>query len=158
MDRLWDVWTPKQKRLNLPYRPSDQDWELYSKEPFLFFVDGNGKFVGSGKAGDYFDTEKFEYEYEPGFGENIVRPPSPELRAKNTIYSPKTLSRVGLRCSGCDFQIKATAETYSTVGRSLPLALLGVWEKYRPRLGAVLAAGRDFGCVSWAASGFEKED
>jgi tyrosinase len=25
MDRLWDVWTRKQKRLNLPYLPTDQD-------------------------------------------------------------------------------------------------------------------------------------
>ena len=30
-------------------------------------------------------------------------------------------------------QIKATAETYSMVGRSLPLALLYVWVKYRER-------------------------
>ena len=43
------------------------------------------------------------------------------------------------------------------VGRSLPLTLLSVWEKYRPRWGAD-EAGSDFGCVDYRASSFEKQD
>ena len=45
MDRLWDVWTRKQKALNLPYLPPQPDLKTLSDEPFLFFVDGQGKYV-----------------------------------------------------------------------------------------------------------------
>jgi tyrosinase len=84
MDRLWDVWTRKQKRLNLPYLPTGKDLDALSNEPFLFYVNGNGQYVKDGRAGDYFSTEKFDYDYEPGFGEKIVQPagatPSEKLR------------------------------------------------------------------------------
>jgi tyrosinase len=75
IDRLWDVWTRKQKRLNLPYLPTGKDLESLSNEPFLFYVDDKGQYVG-GRAGDYLSMEKFEYDYEPGFGEKIVGPAS----------------------------------------------------------------------------------
>ena len=42
MDRLWDVWTRKQKALNLPYLPPQPDLKTLSDEPFLFFVNGKG--------------------------------------------------------------------------------------------------------------------
>ena len=80
MDRLWDVWTRKQMRLKLPYLPNDKDIKTFSEEPFLFYVDGNGKFV-MGKAGDYLSTEVFDYDYEPGFGEQVVEPPSAAVAA-----------------------------------------------------------------------------
>jgi hypothetical protein len=48
----------------------------------------------------------------------------------------RTWSRVGLREQECDYRLRMTAETYSTVGRSLALTLLNVWEKYRERWGA----------------------
>jgi len=69
MDRLWDVWTRKQKRLNLPILPPEPDLGTLSKEKFLFFVNGNGKFVGPSHAGEYFSTERFDYDYEPGTGD-----------------------------------------------------------------------------------------
>jgi len=47
----------------------------------------------------------------------------------------RTWSRVGLREQECDYRLRMIAETYSTVGRSLPLAWLNVWEKYGERLG-----------------------
>ncbi len=71
MDRLWDVWTRKQVRRGDPYLPSGQQLQLLSNEPFLFYIDADGKDV-RGKAGDYFGTESFDYDYEPGFGEKIV--------------------------------------------------------------------------------------
>ena len=75
MDRLWDVWTRKQKRLGLPYLPTGQDLTTLSEEPFLFYADGKGGYVGPSKAGDYFSTDVFEYDYEPGFGEDVIQPP-----------------------------------------------------------------------------------
>ena len=75
MDRLWDVWTRKQKRLNFPYLPTGADLKTFSNEPFLFFVDANGHNVLGGKAGDYLSTDVFDYDYDPGFGEVIVQAP-----------------------------------------------------------------------------------
>ena len=57
MDRLWDVWTRKQKRLGLPYLPTKPDeLRTYAGEPFLFYVDGNGRYVGPSTAGKYVST------------------------------------------------------------------------------------------------------
>jgi tyrosinase len=72
IDRLWDIWTRKRKSLNLPYLPSGQDLNAFSNEPFLFFVDGKGKYVGPSKAGDFLSTDVFGYDYAPGFGEKVV--------------------------------------------------------------------------------------
>ena len=76
MDRLWDVWTRKQKALNLPYLPPQPDLKTLSDEPFLFYVDGKGNYVTNGKAGDYLSTDVFEYDYEPGFGEKVIATPA----------------------------------------------------------------------------------
>jgi tyrosinase len=85
MDRLWDVWTRKQQALHLPYLPTGKDLEKFSDEPFLFYVDtrdGKEHYVGSSKAGDYLSTDVFDYDYEPGFGEVLVKPPSLALVAE----------------------------------------------------------------------------
>jgi tyrosinase len=76
MDRLWDVWTRKQQRLRLPYLPTKPDERhTYSTEPFLFYVDGNGNYVGPSTAGRYVSTALFDYDYEPGSGEVVVNAP-----------------------------------------------------------------------------------
>jgi tyrosinase len=85
MDRLWDVWTRKQKRLNLPYLPTGPDLKTLSDEPFLFYVDGKGNYVGPRKAGDYFSTDVFDYDYAPGFGEELVRPAGAVLTARKAV-------------------------------------------------------------------------
>ena len=72
MDRLWDVWTRKQKRLGLHFLPTGADLATLSNEPFLFYVNGKGEYVGPSKAGDYLSMERFDYDYEPGSGENMV--------------------------------------------------------------------------------------
>ena len=43
--------------------------------------------------------------------------------------------------------LRVVAETYSTVGRSLPLTFLNIWEKYRERSGPDYD---DKGSMSWA--------
>jgi tyrosinase len=96
MDRLWDVWTRKQKRLNLPYLPTGDDLKTLSDEPFLFYADGKGGYVGPSKAGDYLSTDVFEYDYAPGFGEDIVKPaatPAPQARAP--IFEGAVTANVG---------------------------------------------------------------
>jgi tyrosinase len=89
MDRLWDVWTRKQKRLGLPYLPTGKDLVTLSTEPFLFYVNGEGHYVGTSHAGDYLSTERFHYDYEPGSGEH-------ELAAAKVASAKKqTLSMKG---------------------------------------------------------------
>lgn len=85
MDRLWDVWTRKQQRRGLPYLPTGQDLITLSDEPFLFYVNGSGQYVANGKAGDYLSTEKFDYDYEPGFGETCIPLAAAALQAKPKI-------------------------------------------------------------------------
>ena len=80
MDRLWDLWTRKQKALGLPYTPDKADLDAFMNEPFLFYVDGKGNYVGPSKAGDYFSTDAFDYDYEPAFGETLLKAAAP---AKN---------------------------------------------------------------------------
>jgi tyrosinase len=80
MDRLWDVWTRKQKIRNQPHLPNQQDMPVYAKEPFLFYVNAKGEYVGESHAGDYLDMGRWEYDYEPGgFGEKVVTPPAARL-------------------------------------------------------------------------------
>ena len=76
MDRLWDIWTRKQKSLKLPYLPTGHDLQILSNEPFLFFVKGNGEPVGNSRAEEYFSTDRFDYVYESGFGETIFEGPA----------------------------------------------------------------------------------
>ncbi len=73
IDRLWDVWTRKQKGFGLPILPNGADLKTLSDEPFLFYVDGKGNPIGpNSKAGDYLSTDVFQYDYEPGSGEEVV--------------------------------------------------------------------------------------
>jgi tyrosinase len=87
MDRLWDVWTRKQIALGLKYLPTDGALKTLSGEEFLFFVNAEGKFVGTSHAGDYLSTKRFDYDYEPGFGEEVIKPPSALLLQKRRPLS-----------------------------------------------------------------------
>lgn len=81
MDRLWDVWTRKQQHCGWSHHPADSDKVAFSGEPFLFFVKGDGSYVGPAKAEDYFDMAKFDYDYDPGEGEQIISRPCEPLTA-----------------------------------------------------------------------------
>jgi tyrosinase len=88
MDRLWDVWTRKQQALKLPYLPDDADFPTYASEPFLFYVDGNGQEVGTSTAQDYIHMTRFQYDYEPGFGEDIIQSANTNLLAAKHAIAP----------------------------------------------------------------------
>jgi len=72
MDRLWDVWTRKQQAHKYPILPEGPDFEPWSTEPFLFFVDSEGKPVTKTNAGDYAAIGDFSYDYEVGSGEEFA--------------------------------------------------------------------------------------
>ena len=76
MDRLWDVWTRKQQKLGLPTLPPESDLATFEQEPFLFFTNSEGKPVAQQKAGDYVNIGNFDYDYEPGFGEDVIGKPA----------------------------------------------------------------------------------
>jgi tyrosinase len=72
IDRLWDVWTRKQQARGYPTLPQGADLATWSAEPFLFFVDSKGEPVTKKTAGDYATIGDFNYDYQPGSGEQVV--------------------------------------------------------------------------------------
>jgi hypothetical protein len=77
IDRLWDVWTRKQQRLGLPTLPQGADLATWQQEPFLFYVDTQGNPVTMNTAGNYAATGVFNYQYQPGSGEEVVPAAAP---------------------------------------------------------------------------------
>ena len=88
IDRIWDVWTRKQtgrKYATLPdgapAKPGDaplprSDYATWAREPFHFFVDAKGSAASKTSAGDYAEIGEFDYDYEPGSGEQVVPLPA----------------------------------------------------------------------------------
>ncbi|RAI36700.1 tyrosinase family protein, partial [Rhodoplanes roseus] len=72
IDRLWDVWTRKQQGFGLPTLPTGGDLSDWSRERFLFFTDAKGAPVTRITAGDYAEIGPFDYDYQPGSGEEVV--------------------------------------------------------------------------------------
>jgi tyrosinase len=84
IDRIWDVWTRKQSAGGLPIFPDgapakpgdvpppDSDCAIWAREPLLFFVDAQGRPAPKKTSGDYATIGEFEYDYEPGSGEEVV--------------------------------------------------------------------------------------
>lgn len=104
IDRLWDVWTRKQAARGYPILPQGyptqpgapvpprSDYDLWSKEPFLFFVDSNRQPVTK-TAGSYAAIGDFNYDYQPGSGEQVVIPP-PTARAAPARAGEKFTGRI----------------------------------------------------------------
>jgi len=106
MDRLWDVWERKQQRLGLPTLPSgaelrtdlpeDQksaaekatDYYRWAREQLLFFVDAQGAPVKETRAGAYAAMAAFNYDYEPGSGEDVV--PRTDSRPRSRPAGPRS--------------------------------------------------------------------
>lgn len=127
MDRLWDVWTRKQQALKLPYLPGKEDFSAYANEPFLFYVNGDGKQVGPSCAGDYISTARFQYDYEPGFGEAVVKPPSAKLTAKHAMTAAKGL----MKGNAATVMLPANAVTANLAAGS-PASLIALVTLPRP--------------------------
>jgi len=84
LDRIWDIWQRKQACQNspslpdgAPAKPGDKplpgsDFVLWAGEPFLFFTDANGKPVQKATCGDYAEIGEFDYDYEPGSGDEVA--------------------------------------------------------------------------------------
>ena len=82
MDRLWDVWTRKQQSRGLPWGPSPADKPAYDNELFLFYVNGRGEYVGTTRAIDVFTMQRFDYQYEPGYGDDLIDTTTSEVDEK----------------------------------------------------------------------------
>jgi tyrosinase len=132
LDRLWDVWTRKQQLLGLPVLPSgvelrtdlpdeqksaeekNTDYYRWAREPVLFFVDSKGREVTRTRAEDYAWMSAFDYDYEPGSGEEVVRwagsQPRPRLAARR-VYPGKVQSRLvtGTKAASATVQLPASS-------------------------------------------------
>jgi tyrosinase len=82
LDRIWDTWTRKQLAAGLPVQPIGADKQPWEVEPFLFFVDSQGQAVSKMQAGDYASIGDFDYDYEPGSGEEVLQRPQPAQEFK----------------------------------------------------------------------------
>ncbi|HXT14964.1 MAG TPA: tyrosinase family protein [Gemmatimonadaceae bacterium] len=125
MDRLWDVWVRKQKALGLPYLPTGADLATLSNEPFLFYADSTGKYVGTAHAGDYLSMDRFNYQYEPGFGENVVQPAkvlaaSPGAVVHATATPTGNAATVSLPTSAVQSHINSPAESTLVAEVTIP--------------------------------------
>jgi hypothetical protein len=81
IDRLWDVWTRKQMGRGYPILPEGADLARWRGENFLFFTDAKGAPVTKTKAGDYAAIGAFDYDYQPGTGEEVVPPAAAAAKA-----------------------------------------------------------------------------
>lgn len=103
MDRLWDVWTRKQRAYGDPYLPdgapassggtpiAGSPYAQWAAERFLFFVDANGR-PAPMKAGDCAAIGSFDYRYTRASGEEVV--PTLTLGALFAPRQRKAIERV----------------------------------------------------------------
>ena len=117
MDRLWDVWTRKQQARGYDIQPIGGDLAPWLAEQFLFFVDSKGQPL-SCTAGDFVSTQRFNYVYEPGSGEEVVPPPAaaPRTAAK---AAPATVQRA----LGTVLNVAPNASGASNARVALPAAM-----------------------------------
>jgi tyrosinase len=80
IDRLWEAWSQKTAPGNrLP--PAGPAYDKWAREPFLFFVDADGRPVTQVQAGSYATIGAFNYDYQPGGSVGTTPPPTRSLRA-----------------------------------------------------------------------------
>ncbi len=91
IDRLWDVWTRKQTAYSLPTTPVGADKDAWEKQGFRFFVDAEGRNLPH-ISGEYTTIGRFDYDYEPGTGEDVV--PKAALVASARSAATSTTGRV----------------------------------------------------------------
>lgn len=94
LDRLWDVWTRRQKALGRPTLPQGADLTTWSNEQFLFFSDEKGQPVSKTKASDYAETSAFDYDYSPGSGENLVPAPGPVVATAAPVSTQRFSAQI----------------------------------------------------------------
>lgn len=142
IDRLWDVWTRRQALLGLPTLPAgaelrtdlpdDQkspeeratDYYRWAREPLLFFVDAKGAPVAQTRNGAYESMASFNYDYEPGSGEEeLARAGTrrPQGGARR-VYTGQVLRRVvgGSQAASAQVQLPAgTLENATASGQTM---------------------------------------
>jgi len=127
IDRIWDVWTRKQLARGYPILPDGypsspggavrpgSDYDRWSRELFLFYADAQGHPVTKVKAGDYASIGDFDYDYEPGSGEEVV--PGTQVAAGAAV--PPTERYAGSVAAGT-----ISAATTASAAIAVPEALL----------------------------------
>jgi hypothetical protein len=107
IDRLWWVWTAKQTALGLPTLPTGSDLKPWQQEPFLFYMNSEGKPVPQNTAGDYAAIGSFNYTYTLGSGDTAAAKAAPVA----TAAAGGAVKKVGgvLRATDLDFGKAAIA-------------------------------------------------
>lgn len=145
MDRLWDVWTHQQLKAQLPIAPVGDDLAPFMNEPFLFFVDLEGKTV-SKKAEDFFSTQSFNYDYGPGFGERLA------IQPRHAQASEAVSARISNNSAQLDLP-KPLLKSH--MDKSLPGTLLAEITVERP---AGVGAAREYDVLLNAPDSVQRSD
>jgi hypothetical protein len=112
LDRLWDVWTRRQKALGRPTLPEGADLTAWSNEQFLFFSDEKGQPVTKTSPGDYTSTNVFDYDYSPGSGEDQVPITAVAAAAPAALPASQSFSA---NVTASSLQANASASANATV-------------------------------------------
>jgi tyrosinase len=73
LDRLWMIWTNREKNSNRPGLPVSADRWL--SEPLRFFCAADGQPLPDARAADYVDMDHLGYSYGPGSADAIASKP-----------------------------------------------------------------------------------
>lgn len=114
VDRQWDIWTRRQKRLNCPSSPTNAKWMNYQ---FLFFTDASGQTLTE-TAGQYTDIATLNYAYAAGSlatlataGGTNCMPASPPTPIASAVSSGPNLFRVARETSlGLEIPVRSFVE------------------------------------------------
>lgn len=90
IDRLWSLWTRREKAGGRTGRPAASD--AWLKEPFRFFCDGGGQPLPNAKASDYVEEASLGYGYGPGSADDIIAAAAPVAAASG----PRTFASTGV--------------------------------------------------------------
>ena len=93
-DRLWDVWTRSRSGSTYPTSPPIRIWIRSPMTNSCSSSTARANMSAAATPGEYLSSERFEYDYEPGFGEKVVQARSPELMIKDCKFGT---SRAPLR-------------------------------------------------------------
>lgn len=74
VDRIWNVWTRQQEERGLSPLPTADEAGRFNPEGFLFYVNAAGD-PAPGVAGEFMETERWNYIYTPGTGSQAADTP-----------------------------------------------------------------------------------
>jgi tyrosinase len=84
IDRLWDVWTTKERAAGRTTPPTAAEAPTFNPEPFHFYVNA-AEDTAPGTAGASMEMDSWGHAYAPGSGSNAGSLPVPTLPGRSSF-------------------------------------------------------------------------